>query len=149
MRAKPGPVVKLWPSAHAIEREFAVMQALASTQVPGPQMLARFEDESIIGRVFYLMEFKEGCVLWGLSLPAMAATQRAAIYDAMKQVIAALHIVDIASVGLSSYGRPGNYLACQIARWSKQYVASVTTPIAEMDALMDWLPAHMPAKRLR
>ena len=144
MRAKPGPVAKLLPSAHAIEREFRVMRALAGTDVPVPHMYALCEDESIIGRAFYIMEFKQGRVLWDQGLPGMANPQRAAIYDEMNRVIAALHTVDVQPHGLSGYGKSGNYFARQIGRWSKQYQASITQPIEEMDLLMDWLPAHMP-----
>ena len=145
MRSKPGPVAKLLPSAHAIEREYAVMQGLAGTDVPVPRMIALCEDEAVIGRAFYLMEHMQGRVLWDQSLPGMSPAERGAIYDAMNQVIAALHSVDVAQQGLSSYGKGGNYFERQIGRWSKQYRASITQPIAEMDQLMDWLPAHMPA----
>ena len=145
MRAKPGPVAKLLPSAHAIEREFKVMGGLCGTDVPVAQMHVLCEDESIIGRAFYVMEFVQGRVLWEQTLPDMTNTQRADIYDEMNRVIAALHTVPFAQRGLANYGRPGNYFERQIGRWSKQYVASVTQPIAEMDKLMDWLPNNMPA----
>jgi aminoglycoside phosphotransferase (APT) family kinase protein len=145
MRAKPGPVAKLLPSAHAIEREFKVMGGLFGTDVPVAQMHVLCEDESIIGRAFYVMEFVQGRVLWEQTLPGMTNTQRADIYDAMNRVIAALHTVPFAQRGLADYGRPGNYFERQIGRWSKQYVASVTQPIAEMDKLMAWLPNNMPA----
>ncbi|EGJ09353.1 aminoglycoside phosphotransferase [Rubrivivax benzoatilyticus JA2 = ATCC BAA-35] len=145
MRTKPGPATKLLPSAHAIEREFRVMQALAATEVPVPRMVALCEDESVIGRAFYLMGFVEGRVFWEQSLPGMTPAERAAIYDESNRVIAALHRVDVAAAGLADYGRPGSYFERQIARWSKQYQASVTEPIAEMDRLIDWLPAHLPA----
>jgi aminoglycoside phosphotransferase (APT) family kinase protein len=145
LRAKPGPVAKLLPSAHAIEREFKVMHGLYGTEVPVPQMHVLCEDESIIGRAFYVMEFVQGRVLWDQTLPGMANPERSAIYDEMNRVIAALHTVKFAERGLESYGRPGNYFERQIGRWSKQYVASVTQPIDEMDKLLAWLPAHMPA----
>lgn len=144
MRAKPGPVAKLLPSAHAIEREFAVMTGLAGTDVPVARMYALCEDESIIGRAFYIMEFVEGRVLWEQSLPNLSPAERGAIYDEMNRVIAALHKVDHKARGLENYGRPGNYFERQIGRWSKQYVASITQPIPEMDRLMEWLPANMP-----
>ena len=96
MRAKPGPVAKLLPSAHAIEREYAVMGGLAGTDVPVPRMLALCEDESVIGRAFYIMEFMQGRVLWDQSLPGMTPAERAAIYDEMNRVIAALHSVKFA-----------------------------------------------------
>lgn len=145
MRTKPGPAAQLLPSAHAIEREFRVMQALAATEVPVPRMLLLCEDESVIGRAFYLMDFVEGRVFWDQSLPGMAASERSAIYDEMNRVIAALHRVDAQALGLADYGRPGNYFERQIGRWSKQYLASITEPIGEMDALIAWLPQHMPA----
>lgn len=144
MRAKPGPVAKLLPSAHAIEREYAVMHGLAGTAVPVPQMLVLCEDESVIGRAFYIMEFIAGRILWDQTLPGMEPAQRSAIYGEMNRVISALHLVDFAAQGLATYGRPGNYFERQIARWSKQYLASITQPIPEMDQLIAWLPQHVP-----
>ena len=144
MRAKPGPAARLLPSAHAIEREFRVMRALAATDVPVPKMHLLCEDEAVIGRAFYVMECMHGRVLWNQSLPEMSNAQRAAIYDEMNRVIAALHNVDLQAVGLADYGKPGNYFDRQIGRWSKQYVASATEPIAAMDSLMAWLPANIP-----
>lgn len=145
MRAKPGPVAKLLPSAHAIEREFKVMQALHGTDVPVARMHLLCEDESVIGRAFYIMEFVEGRVLWDQSLPGMSREERGAIYDEMNRVIAALHSVDFAARGLADYGKPGNFFERQIGRWTKQYQASITEPIEAMDRLIDWLPAHIPA----
>jgi len=145
MRAKPGPVAKLLPSAHAVEREFAVMSGLQGTDVPVPRMHVLCEDESVIGRAFYVMECMQGRVLWDQSLPGMTPSERGAIYNEMNRVIAALHTVKFADRGLASYGKPGNYFDRQIGRWSKQYIASITQPIEEMDRLMEWLPAHMPA----
>jgi aminoglycoside phosphotransferase (APT) family kinase protein len=144
MRAKPGPVAKLLPSAHAIEREFKVMRSLAGTEVPVAQMHCLCEDEAVIGRAFYVMEFVAGRVLWDQSLPGMTPTERREIYDEMNRVISALHGVPFAAHGLADYGKPGNYFERQIARWSRQYKASITQPIKEMDALMAWLPAHIP-----
>ena len=144
MRTKPGPAAKLLPSAHAIEREFRVMQGLAGSAVPVPRMQLLCEDEAVIGRAFYIMDFMAGRVLWDQSLPGMTAAERGAIYGEMNRVIAALHGVDVAAAGLADYGRPGNYFERQIGRWSKQYLASVTEEITEMDRLIDWLPAHLP-----
>jgi aminoglycoside phosphotransferase (APT) family kinase protein len=144
MRAKPGPAAKLLPSAHAIEREYRVMDALADTDVPVARMIAHCADESVIGRVFYIMEFVSGRVLWDQGLPGMTRTERAAIYDEMNRVIAALHSVDVNAIGLGDYGKPGNYFARQIGRWSKQYLASQTEPIEAMQYMIDWLPAHIP-----
>ncbi|GAB3757969.1 phosphotransferase [Ramlibacter monticola] len=151
MRAKPGPVAKLLPSAHAVEREFAVMRGLAGTDVPVPRMHVLCEDESVIGRAFYVMEFMQGRVLWDQGLPDMTPAQRGEIYDEMNRVIAALHTVKFAERGLANYGKPGNYFERQIGRWSKQYKAStdgagpMSQPIPEMEKLLDWLPAHVPA----
>jgi aminoglycoside phosphotransferase (APT) family kinase protein len=145
LRSKPGPASKLLPSAHAVDREFTVMRGLADTAVPVPRMHVLCEDESVIGRAFYVMEFIAGRVLWDQALPAFDRSGRAAIYDEMNRVIAALHSVDPASVGLSAYGKPGNYFERQIGRWTKQYLASITEPIEAMDRLIEWLPAHIPA----
>jgi aminoglycoside phosphotransferase (APT) family kinase protein len=144
MRSKPGPAAKLLASAHAIEREFRVMSALGATDVPVPKMHLLCEDESLIGRAFYVMECMQGRVLWDQSLPGMSPAERSAIYDEMNRVIAALHNVDVQAVGLADYGKPGNYFERQIGRWSKQYLASVTETIASMDSLMAWLPANIP-----
>lgn len=145
MRAKPGPVAKLLPSAHAIEREFAVMAGLGKTTVPVPRMHCLCNDESIIGRAFYIMEFMPGQVMWDQSLPGMTRAERRAIYLEMNRVISALHTADFRSIGLADYGKSGNYFERQIGRWSKQYRASITQPIPEMDRLMEWLPSHIPA----
>ncbi len=144
MRSKPGPVAKLLPSAHAIEREFRVMGALTGSEVPVPRMLLLCDDESVIGRAFYIMECVQGRVLWEQSLPGMTREQRGAIYDEMNRVIAALHKLDVAALGLVDYGRPGNYFDRQISRWTKQYQASVTGPNEAMDRLIEWLPQHIP-----
>ncbi|MFZ2650105.1 MAG: phosphotransferase family protein [Burkholderiaceae bacterium] len=144
MRAKPGPGAKLLPSAHAIEREFKVMRALQGSGVPVPRMHLLCEDESVIGRAFFVMEFVPGRVLWDQALADTDKASRRAIYDEMNRVIATLHGVDVAAAGLSDFGRPGNYFERQIARWSKQYAASMTEPIDAMDHLMAWLPANIP-----
>lgn len=145
MRAKPGPVSKLLPSAHAIEREFRVMSALKPQGIPVATMHLLCEDESVIGRAFYVMEFVQGRVLWDQSLPGMSRGERAAIYDEMNRVIAALHSVDVQAAGLTDFGRPGNYFERQIARWTGQYRASITGANPAMDRLIEWLPAHIPA----
>ena len=116
MRSKPGPAAKLLPSAHAIDREFRVMGGLAGSDVPVAKMHTLCEDESVIGRAFYVMDFVEGRVLWDPLLPDMQPSERAAIFDEMNLVLSALHKVDFAAVGLSDYGRHGGYLARQIAR---------------------------------
>ncbi|KWR75059.1 phosphotransferase [Cupriavidus sp. IDO] len=144
MRAKPGPRAKLLPSAHAIEREFRVMAALADTEVPVARMLAMCEDEAVIGRAFYIMECVNGRVLWDPSLPGMSNHERKAIYDEMNRVIAALHCVDYKAIGLADYGKPGNFFSRQIERWSRQYRLSETESIPAMDALIASLPDHIP-----
>ena len=144
MRTKPGPAAKLLASAHAIEREYKVMHALAESSVPVPRMHLLCEDEAVIGRAFFVMEFVQGRVLWDQSLQDSDKATRSAIYDEMNRVIAALHCVDFASIGLADYGKPGNYFERQIARWSKQYTASITEPIEAMDRLMAWLPQNIP-----
>jgi aminoglycoside phosphotransferase (APT) family kinase protein len=148
MRTKPGPAARLLPSAHAIEREFRVMRALAGTAVPVAQMHLLCADEAVIGRAFYVMQCVDGRVLWEQSLPGFTPAGRNAIYDEMNRVIAALHNVNPAQVGLADYGKPGNYFVRQIARWSKQYQASQLQTIAEMDRLIEWLPAHLPPSAL-
>ena len=151
MRAKPGPVAKLLPSAHAIEREFAVMQGLYGTDVPVAQMHCLCEDESVIGRAFYVMEFVQGRVLWDQALPGMTPAQRGEIYFEMNRVQAALHTVKFAERGLANFGKPGNYFERQIGRWAKQYKASadgagpMSQPIAEMESLIAWFPNNIPA----
>jgi len=148
MRSKPGPQAKLLPSAHAIEREFKVMSALALSGVPVARMHVLCEDESVIGRAFYVMEFVAGRVLWDQALPGCSNDERAAIYDEMNRVIATLHSVDVKAVGLSDFGKPGNYFTRQIGRWSKQYLASELEPITEMHQLIAWLPENLPASAL-
>ncbi len=146
MRSKPAPVAQLLPSAHAIEREFRVMAALQGSGVPVPRMLAQCADESVLGRAFFIMEFIEGRVLWEQTLPGLDRDERAAIYDEMNRVMAALHAIDPATVGLGDYGRPGNYLSRQIDRWSRQYKASETESIVAMDRLIEWLPGRIPVR---
>ena len=143
-RKPPGPLL---PSAHAIDREFRVMRALAETAVPVPRVLALCEDDSVIGSAFYIMEFLDGRIFWDQRLAEVVdLAHRTAIFDSMNAVIAALHSVDYQVLGLGDFGRPGNYLGRQIARWSRQYRASETAAIEAMDRLIDWLPAHLPAE---
>jgi len=142
LRRKPPGV--LLPSAHAVDREFRVMRALAATPVPVPRVHALCEDDSVIGSAFYVMEFLDGRIFWEQSLPEVRPAERAAMFDSMNAVIAALHSVDYEAVGLGDFGRPGNYMGRQIARWSRQYRASETEKIAAMDALINWLPQRLP-----
>jgi aminoglycoside phosphotransferase (APT) family kinase protein len=142
-RKPPGPLL---PSAHAVDREFRVMRALSATPVPVPQVYALCDDDGVIGSAFYVMQFLDGRIFWEQHLPGLSPPERAAMFDSMNAVIAALHSVDYEAVGLGDFGRPGNYMARQIARWSRQYRASETEQIAAMDALIDWLPQHLPAE---
>jgi aminoglycoside phosphotransferase (APT) family kinase protein len=141
-RKPPG---KLLPSAHAVDREYRVMSALAGTAVPVAKMLALCEDEAVIGTAFYVMEYVEGRILWDPTLPGMTPAERAAHYDELNRVIAALHDVDYVAVGLGDYGRVGSYIERQIARWSKQYQSAGIEGIPAMDRLLEWLPAHVPS----
>jgi aminoglycoside phosphotransferase (APT) family kinase protein len=138
------PLGHLLPSAHAVDREYRVMRALAHTAVPVPRMYALCEDDAIIGSAFYIMEFLDGRIFWDQRLPGLGPADRRAMFDSMNAVIAALHSVDHIGVGLEEFGRLGNYMARQIGRWSKQYQASETEPQPAMDALIEWLPRHLP-----
>ena len=140
-RKPPG---KLLPSAHAVDREYRVISALAGSEVPVPRTWALCEDDSVIGTMFFIMDCVDGRILWDPSLPGMSPAERGAIFDEMNRVIAALHSVDYAAVGLADYGRQGSYFARQIDRWSRQYRASETERIEAMDQLMDWLPRNIP-----
>ncbi|MEP6783327.1 MAG: phosphotransferase [Acidobacteriota bacterium] len=137
------PPGQLLPSAHAVDREYRVMTALAG-RVPVPRTLAMCDDASVIGTPFFIMGCVDGRVFRQPHLPGVSANDRAAIYDDMASVLAALHSVDVAAAGLGDYGKPGNYYARQIGRWSQQYVAAKTDEIASMDRLMAWLPANIP-----
>jgi aminoglycoside phosphotransferase (APT) family kinase protein len=137
----PGPLL---PSAHAVDREFRVMRALAETAVPVPRAHALCEDEAVTGSAFYVMEHLDGRIFWDQRLPGVPPDERRAMFGSMNRVIADLHSVDYAALGLEDFGRPGNYMARQIARWSRQYRASETVKQPAMDALIDWLPAHLP-----
>jgi aminoglycoside phosphotransferase (APT) family kinase protein len=145
LRTKPAPAAKLLPSAHAIEREFRVMDALSKAGFPAARQYALCEDEEVIGRAFYIMEFMDGRVLWDQSMPNMSNAERAAHYDEMNRVIAQLHTIDYKAIGLETYGKPGNYFGRQIDRWTRQYKASETEHIPAMEHLIEWLPQHIPA----
>jgi len=138
------PPGKLLPSAHQVEREYRVMQALEKTDVPVPKMLLLCEDDTIIGTPFFIMEYVPGRVLGDLALPDMNPHERRAVYADMIRVLAALHTVKHVELGLEDYGKPGNYFSRQIGRWSKQYVAAKTEEIGSMEELMQYLPANVP-----
>ncbi|MDP2086390.1 MAG: phosphotransferase family protein [Gemmobacter sp.] len=142
LRRKPsGPVL---PSAHAVDREFRVMQALAGSDVPVPPVLALCDDPSVVGSMFYVMGFVPGRVVHDPRMPGFSPADRALVFDDLNRVMAALHRIDPAEVGLGDYGRPGAYAARQIARWTKQYRASQIHPIPAMESLIEWLPRHAP-----
>jgi aminoglycoside phosphotransferase (APT) family kinase protein len=142
LRRKPMGV--LLKSAHAVDREYRVMTALHGVGFPVPRTYALCLDDAVIGSAFFVMDCVDGRLFWDPTLPDLDRSARGAIYDAMNATVAALHRVDFAAIGLADYGRPGNYFARQIDRWSKQYRASETERIAAMDALIDWLPANIP-----
>lgn len=138
----PGPLLK---GAHALDREARVLTALAEAGFPVPTVHGVCSDPAIIGTMFYVMDMVEGRIFWDATLPGMAADERAPLFDAMNETIADLHNVNFARVGLSDYGRPGNYFERQIARWSTQYLEdSEAGRSLEMDRLVEWLPAHIP-----
>jgi aminoglycoside phosphotransferase (APT) family kinase protein len=141
-RKPPG---KLLPSAHAVDREYRVITALAGTDVPVPRTYALCEDPSVIGTPFYVMDYVYGRVLVDPMLPDLPPAERATIYEDMIDVLARLHRVDWQAVGLADFGRPGNYYARQIHRWTQQYRASETEKIETMERLIAWLPEHLPA----
>ena len=141
-RKPPGTLL---PSAHAVDREYRVITALAATDVPVARTYLLCTDESVIGTMFYVMDCVAGRVLWDPQLPGMEPRERAAIFDEMNRVIAALHKVDYGAIGLETFGKPGNYFARQIDRWTRQYRASETERIEAMDRLIEWLPSHIPA----
>lgn len=141
-RKPPG---NLLPSAHAVDREFRVITALADTDVPVARSYCLCEDDAIIGTAFYVMECVEGRVFWDPSLPDLSKQERGQVYDAMNAALAALHNVDYEAVGLGDYGRVGEYRERQIHRWSKQYRLSEMETIPEMDRLIAWLPENIPA----
>ena len=139
------PPGQLLPSAHAVDREYRVMRALAATGVPVPPTLHLCDDSAVVGTPFFVMGCVEGRVFSQPHLPGVPAADRAAMYADMADVLARLHGVDVAAIGLSDYGKPGNYYARQIGRWGQQYVAAKTGEIASMNRLMEWLPANIPA----
>ena len=140
-RKPPG---KLLPSAHAVDREYKVITALGKADFPVPKSYVLCEDEDIIGTAFFVMDLVEGRIFWEGALPSLAPKERSEIYDAMNKTIAALHKVDYKKIGLEDFGKPGNYFARQISRWTKQYIASETDKIVEMNKLIDWLPNNIP-----
>jgi aminoglycoside phosphotransferase (APT) family kinase protein len=143
LRKKPaGPLL---PSAHAVDREFRVISALYATGFPVARPFTLCEDPAVIGTMFYVMGYAAGRNFWDPTLPGLERAERTAVYEEMNRVLARLHGLDFAALGLADYGKPGNYFARQIGRWSKQYRASQTERIEPMEKLLAWLPEHVPA----
>ena len=138
------PFGNLLPSAHAVEREYRVIRALQGSAVPVPAVHGLCEDSTVVGSPFYVMDFVPGRIFWNQLLPGVPRLERAQLFDAMNGTIAALHAIDPAACGLEDFGRPTGYLERQIARWTKQYHASVLEPVEEMDRLAEWLGRNLP-----
>lgn len=143
-RKPPG---ELLASAHAVDREYRVLEALADTDVPVPQALHLCEDESVIGSIFYVMSFEDGRIFWDPALPQLEREQRRPILEAQVRVLAAMHNIDVDKVGLSDFGSTENYYERQISRWTKQYRAAETDHLASMERLIEWLPANIPPQQ--
>lgn len=145
LRRKPlGPIL---PSAHAVEREFRILESLHGTAVPVPPVHALCEDPDIVGSSFYVMDFVPGRIFLDVSMPGVTAHERHALFDSMNQTIASLHALRPEQVGLQDFGRPENYLQRQVTRWTRQYRASITEPIPQMEPVIEWLTLHMPGER--
>ena len=140
-RQPPGDLLK---SAHAVDREYRILAALAESDVPVARVYHLCEDRDVIGSLFYIMEFCDGRIFWNPTIPEVDKAQRTAIYDEMNRVLVALHQVDFEAVGLSDFGKPGNYFQRQYDRWSGQYRASEMQNIQAMETLIDWLGKHLP-----
>ena len=141
-RQPPGKLLK---SAHAVDREFRVLAALAESDVPVAKVFHLCEDRDVIGSMFYVMEFCDGRIFWRSSIPEVDKAERTAIYDEMNRVLATLHQVNVEAAGLSDFGKPGSYFERQFTRWCSQYRASQLRPIEAMETLMDWLGENLPA----
>ena len=142
-RKPPG---KLLPSAHAVDREYRVITALNSVNYAVPQTFCLCEDESIIGTIFYVMEMVDGRIIWEPTLPGSSVEMRKEIFKEKNKTLAQLHNINYKEIGLETFGKPGNYFSRQISRWTKQYIASETENIKEMQSLIDWLPNNIPGK---
>ncbi|WP_108676398.1 phosphotransferase family protein [Acuticoccus yangtzensis] len=140
------PLGETLPSAHAVDREFRVLSALASTDVPVPPVHALCEDPEVAGQMFYVMDMVPGRVFWDPRLTNLTGPEREGIFASMNETIAAIHRLEPAAVGLDDFGKHGGYLERQINRWTRQYRASETETIPAMERLIGWLPANKPAE---
>ncbi len=138
------PPGELLPSAHAVDREFRILRALAGTDVPVPNAVLYCDDRSVVGTPFYVMDKLDGRVMSTYALPQIAPAERCAYYRAMAETLAKLHRVDLTAAGLGDYGKPGNFFQRQITRWIRQWDASRTREDANIDRLVAWLPANIP-----
>ena len=144
LRRKPPGI--LLPSAHAVDREYRVITALHGQGFPAPRTFGLCKDDSVIGTWFYIMDCVDGRVIWDTTFPDVPRDDRAAYFDAMNKTMADLHMIDVEKAGLSDFGKPGNYFARQIARWSRQYIEDPDAGrVPSMDKLVEWLPSHIPA----
>lgn len=141
-RQPPGALLK---GAHAVDREYRVLDALRNTAVPAPHPYLLCEDREVIGSMFYVMHFQQGRIFWDPALPELPREQRAPLYSELIRVLATLHDVDVNAVGLGDYGRSGNYFERQVGMWTRQYRAAETETIEAMETLIAWLPVNMPA----
>jgi aminoglycoside phosphotransferase (APT) family kinase protein len=139
------PAGTLLKSAHAVDREYRVLQALSNTDVPVARAYHLCEDPEVIGSMFYVMSFEDGQIFWNPAFPELPKEKRKAYIDELIRILANMHNVNVEAVGLGDYGRPGNYYERQISLWTKQYRASETSHLPAMERLMEWLPAHCPA----
>ncbi len=140
-RQPPGELLK---SAHAVDREYRVIDALRDSEVPVARAIHLCQDRGVLGSLFYLMSYEPGRIFWDPTLPDLDPTGRGAIYAEMNRVLAALHDVDVDAAGLADFGRPGNYFERQVSRWTRQYRASETATIPAMNRLIEWLPRNLP-----
>lgn len=140
-RKPPGQLLK---SAHAVDREFRVLQALQNTPVPSPYPYCLCDDDSVIGSMFYVMSYEEGRIFWDAALPELRREERSPILLEMVRVLAAIHDVDVGAVGLGDYGKPGNYFERQLHRWTQQYYAAETETLEAVETLRGWLATHLP-----
>ncbi len=141
------PFGQLLPSAHAVDREFRLLSALHPTGFAVPKPFALCDDANVIGSMFYVMELVEGRTFWDATLPDIEAPERGAYFDALVDTQARLHNIDLADAGLADFGPPGNYIARQVDRWTKQYRAAQTDDIPEVERLIAWLPGTVPEQR--